>query len=89
MRGTAAMYVGRTTGRFSMILSTRPSTAVTCPTSIWPEVSTLPNTCASGSHRYWTSSPLTSPVAAIAFAMYDQLSCGSRTPLGRPVVPEV
>lgn len=89
MRGTAAMYVGCTTGRFSMILSTRPSTAVTCPTSICPEVSTLPKTCASGSQRYCTSSVLTRPVAAIAFAMYDQLSCGRRTPLGRPVVPEV
>ncbi len=83
------MYVGRTTGRFSMILSTRPSTAVTCPISTCPEVSTLPKTWASGSHRYCTSSGPSSRVAAIAFAMYDQLSCGSRTPLGRPVVPEV
>ncbi|CAM5675762.1 hypothetical protein SFUMM280S_01858 [Streptomyces fumanus] len=63
------MYVGRTTGRFSMILSTRPSTAVTWPTSICPEVSTLPNTCASGSQRYCTSAPVTRPVAAMALAM--------------------
>lgn len=72
-----------------MILSIRPSTAVTWPTSIWPEVRTLPKTCASGSHRYWTSSLEIMPVATVALAMYDQLSCGSRTPLGRPVVPEV
>jgi hypothetical protein len=29
MRGTAAMYVGRTTGSFSVILSARLSTAMT------------------------------------------------------------
>lgn len=72
-----------------MILSMRPSIAVTWPTSICPEVRTLPKTWASGSQRYCTSSAVISPVATVALAMYDQLSCGSRTPLGRPVVPEV
>lgn len=72
-----------------MILSIRPSTAVTWPASICPEVSTLPKTWASGSRRYWTSSLPIRPVAVMALARYDQLSWGSRTPLGRPVVPEV
>ncbi len=45
-----------------MILSTRPSTAVTCPTSICPEVSTLPKTLS-------LMSMVTRPVAAMAFAM--------------------
>ena len=84
------MNVGWTTGRFSMILSTRPSTAVTCPTSIWPEISTLPKTCDSGSHRYCTSSRAEQPGRVDApWPSYDQQSCSSRTPLGRPVVPEV
>ncbi len=75
---TAAMYVGCTIGRFSMILSTRPSTAVTCPTSM-----------AGGEHLaedVGERQPAgtarrrgRSPVEAMAFAMYDQLSCGRRT----------
>ena len=56
MRGTPAMNVGRTAPRFSTILSTRPSTAVAKPTWHWTASSTLPNECASGSHRYCTSS---------------------------------
>ena len=51
MRGAAPMKVGRTTARLSMILSTRPSTAVAKPQASWVESSTLPNECAIGSHR--------------------------------------
>ena len=43
MRGAAPMKVGFTTARFSMILSTRPSTAVGKPTPSWEHSNTLPN----------------------------------------------
>ena len=58
MRGAAPMKVGFTTARLSMILSTRPSTAVAKPQASWVESSTLPNECAIGSQRNWTSSSL-------------------------------
>ena len=51
IRGAAPMNVGRTTARLSMILSTRPSTAVAKPQASWVESSTLPKECAIGSHR--------------------------------------
>jgi len=66
MRGAAPMNVGRMTARFSMILSTRPSTAVEYPTCNCMVSSTLPKEWAIGSHRYWMSSTLSSPVAATA-----------------------
>ena len=56
MRGAAPMNVGFTTARLSMILSTRPSTAVANPHASWEESSTLPNECAIGSHRNCRSS---------------------------------
>jgi hypothetical protein len=89
IRGAAPIQVGRTTARFSTILSTRPSTAVGNPIASWVFSSTLPNECAMGSHRYCRSSRPTMPVAATASPSYVQLLCRSRTPLGRPVVPEV
>ena len=55
MRGAAPMKVGFTIARFSMILSTRPSTAVAKPQASWVERSTLPKTWAIGSHRNWRS----------------------------------
>ena len=66
MRGAAPMKVGRTTARFSMIFSTRPSTAVAKPQASWVDSSTLPNECAIGSHRYCRSSSSRMPCAWIA-----------------------
>ena len=43
IRGTAAMIVGFTTARFSMIFGIRPSTAVTEPDAMCADISTLPN----------------------------------------------
>ena len=56
IRGAAPMKVGFTTARLSMILSTRPSTAVANPQASWVESSTLPKEWAIGSHRNCTSS---------------------------------
>ena len=89
MRGAAPIQVGRTTARLSMILSTRPSTAVGKPIASWVVSSTLPNECAIGSHRYCRSSRRRMPVAAIASPSYVHPLCRSRTPFGRPVVPDV
>ena len=66
MRGAAPMKVGFTIARLSMILSTRPSTAVAKPQASWVESSTLPNECAIGSHRNWRSSSLRMSWAWIA-----------------------
>jgi hypothetical protein len=89
IRGAPAMNVGRTRARFSTILSMRPSTADAKPISSWAASSTLPNECDSGSHRYCRSPGSRMPSAATAAPSYVQLSWTSRTPLGRPVVPEV
>ena len=51
IRGAAPMKVGLMTARLSMILSTRPSTAVGNPMASWVVNSTLPKECASGSQR--------------------------------------
>ena len=56
IRGAAPMNVGFTTARFSMIFSTRPSTAVAKPIASWVLSSTLPNEWAIGSQRYCRSS---------------------------------
>lgn len=77
------------TGRLWMIRSTRPSRAITCPVAICPEIRVLPKTCDSGSHMNWMSSARSSPLASWARPSYAQQSCTRRTPLGRPVVPEV
>ena len=45
------MMVGRMTVRFSMILSTLPSMTVGNPIASGSANMTLPNACASGSHR--------------------------------------
>ena len=89
MRGTPAMTVGLTLARFSEILGTRPSVAVAKPTWYCAASSTLPKTCDSGNHRKWTSSLLTTSRASMLAPMNTQLLCGSSTPLGRPVVPDV
>ena len=86
---TAATKVGRTVARFSTSLSTRPSTAVVKPISSCAASSTLPKMCDSGSQRYWTSSARSRPSSSIAAASYSQQSCGSSTPFGCPVVPDV
>ena len=66
MRGAAPMNVGFTTARLSMILSTRPSTAVAKPIASWVDSSTLPNECAIGSQRYCRSSSVRISCASIA-----------------------
>ena len=72
-----------------MILSIRPSMAVGKPICSGRVRSTLPNTWARGSHRYCRSSSERMFVAATAAPSYVQALCRSRTPFGRPVVPEV
>ena len=89
MRGAAPMKVGLTTARFSTILSIRPSMAVGKPICRGSVRSTLPNTCASGSQRYCRSSSERMLIEATAAPSYVHELCRSRTPLGRPVVPEV
>ena len=66
MRGAAAMNVGETTARLSMILSTRPSTAAAEPVASCAASSTLPNECDSGSQRYCTSSSVSRPSESTA-----------------------
>jgi hypothetical protein len=69
MRGAAAIIVGFTTARLSMSLGMRPSIATVWPILTWPEVSTLPKLCDSGSHRYSRSASVRKPTAAMASAV--------------------
>jgi len=89
MRGTAPMKVGRTAARLSTILSTRPSIAVANPTISGSASITLPNECASGSHKWFRSSGPKMFRASTAAAVYVHASWVNRTPFGLPVVPEV
>ena len=89
MRGAAPMKVGFTTARLSTILSIRPSMAVVKPICSGSVRRFLPKKCASGSQRYWTSVSSRMLMASVAAPSKIQQLCGSRTPLGRPVVPEV
>ena len=83
------MAFGRTFCRFSEIFGTRPSVAVVQPIWYWPASRTLPNTCDSGNHRKWMSGSWRMSRASMLAPMNTQLLCGSSTPFGRPVVPEV
>ena len=84
------MKVGFTMARFSMILSTRPSTAVGNPQASWVESSTLPNECAIGSHRNCTSFSSRICCDWIAAPSKVHEECAQpRRPWGWPVVPEV
>jgi hypothetical protein len=68
---------------------TSPSTAVAKPICSCAASIILPNECDSGSQRYCRSSALRMPSASTAAPSEVQQSWTSRTPLGRPVVPEV
>ncbi len=83
------MTWGCTFGRFGTMFGTRPSVAVVKPIWYCAEISTLPNTCASGSHRKCMSSSSKTCIAWMLAPSNAQQRCGSSTPLGRPVVPEV
>ena len=89
IRGAPPMNVGLITPRFSTIRVRSPSTAVLKPSSSWTAESTLPSTWDSGSHRYCTSSGAQDAEGRDRGPSYIQLSWTRRTPLGRPVVPEV
>ena len=89
MRGAAPMNVGFTTARLSTIFVTRPSMAAGNPTWSCVICSTLPNECAMGSQRYSRSSIVRMPLACTAAPSKTQPSWLRRTPLERPVVPEV
>ena len=77
------------TARLSTILSIRPSIAVAKPICRGRVSRFFPKTCASGSHRYWTSSSLRMLMASVAAPSNVHALWSRRTPLGRPVVPEV
>ena len=89
MRGAAPMNVGFTTARLSTILVTRPSIAAAKPICSCVICRTLPNECAMGSQRYSRSSTVRMPLAWMAAPSKTQPSWLRRTPLERPVVPEV
>ena len=89
MRGAAPMNVGFTDAQLSTIFSTRPSTAVAKPQASCVESSTLPKEWAIGSQRNCRSSSLRMFWALMAPPSKTQEEWRSRTPLGRPVVPEV
>ena len=84
IRGTPAMNVGRTSPRLSTILSTRPSTAVAKPTWHWIASSIFPNECASGSHRYCTSSGPQDAERVDGGALVEPVGVGELHALGAP-----
>ena len=64
-------------------------TAVVKPILTWMAINALPKTCDSGNQRYCRSSGLMMSYASMAAPSYVHADWASRTPLGRPVVPEV
>ena len=89
MRGAAPMNVGFTAAQLSTIFSTRPSTADAKPQASWADSSTLPNECAIGSHRNCRSVSSRMFWTRMASPSKTHDLWRRRTPLGRPVVPEV
>lgn len=88
-RGAAPMKVGRTSARLSVTLATSPSMAVGKPTCAATVSRSLPITWESGSHSSCRSPVSSMPKESTAAASYVQAAWVRRTPLGRPVVPEV